>query len=100
MPVEKAGQVGIRRVNGGQQLHAIAGGDDHALGDAGHGGQGARRLRQLLARDGDALAQLDGRGLVVDADEDQGHYGPYLWTRLMTLAASTTSITRKTAPER
>src|SRR5271157_784587 len=99
MPVQKAGYVNGRRLNGGQNLDSVAGGDNHALGHSGHGSEGACGLRQLLAGDGDALAQLDGRGLVIDADECQSHCGPYLWMRLMTLAASTTIMMRKTAPE-
>ena len=31
-----------------------------------------------VAGDGDALAQLDGRGLVVDSNERQRHWAPYL----------------------
>ena len=99
--LQKAGQIGASGdFHGSQQLHAVAGGDDHALGHAGHGGQGAGGLRQLFAGDGDALAQLDGRGLVVHSDEGQGHWGPNLWTWLKRLAAQTAIITRKTAPER
>ena len=51
-------------------------------------------------RDGDALAQLDGRGLVVHADERQRHGAPNLCTWLKRLAAQTASITTRTAPER
>ena len=47
--MQKASQIGIRRIDRGQQFHAIAGGDDHALADAGHGSQCTRRLRQILA---------------------------------------------------
>ena len=42
----------------------------------GTGGEGARCFGQLLARDGDALAQFNGRGFVVDPDEDEtGSWG-------------------------
>jgi len=106
MSVQKVAQVGVGRLHcrlrfqGHKNFHAIAGGDNHALRHSGHRGQSARSLRQILAGYGDPLAQLNGRGLVVDADEGQGHLGPYLCTWLKTLAASTASITRKTAPER
>ena len=69
------GQVGFRRLDGGQHLHAVAGGDDHALANAGLRGQGAGGVGQIVARDGDAFAQLDGRGLVVDADENELAHG-------------------------
>ena len=100
VPLQKTSQAGSIRLHRGQNLDPITSGDDHAFGHSGHGGQGARGLRQIVARDGDPLAHLNGRGLVVDADEDQAHCGPNLCTRLKTLAASTASITRKTAPER
>ena len=41
----------------------------------GCGGKGASGVGQIVARDGDALAQLDGRGLVVDADENELAHG-------------------------
>ena len=58
-------------------------------------GQGARSLGQILAGDGDALAQLNGRGLVIHADERECHWGPNLWTWLKRLAAHTAIITTR-----
>ncbi len=53
-------------------------------------GKSAGRIRQLVARDGDAFAQLDGRGFVVDADENElAHGAPNLCTWLTRLAAQT-----------
>ena len=69
------GEVGVGRFDRGQHLNTVAGGDDHALADAGLGGEGASGVRQIVARDGDALAQLDGRGLMVDADEHELAHG-------------------------
>src|ERR1035437_8256578 len=100
MPMQEAGYICGGGVAGGQNLPAVAGGDNHALGHSWHGGQGAGGLRQMLARYGDALAQFNRRGLVIDADEDQGHWAPIPCTRLIILAAITASITRKTAPAR
>ena len=42
--------------------------------------QSAGGLRQIVARDGDPFAQLDGRGLVVDSNQGQCHGAPNLWT--------------------
>ena len=97
--MQEGGEVGVGRFEGGENLDAITGGDNHALGDAGGSGEGAGGLGQIVAGDGDALAQLDGRGLVVDADEGERHWAPNLWTWLKALAAKTASITMKTAPE-
>ncbi len=73
--MQKLRQVGFRRLDGGKYFDAVAGGDDHALADAGLRGKGASGIGQIIARDGDAFAQLDGRGLVVDADEDDLAHG-------------------------
>ncbi len=100
LAMQKAGQVGALAIDSGQHLDAVAGGDDHALCHAGQGSQGARGFGQFVARDGDALAQLDGRGFVVDSDERERHGAPNLWTWLTRLAAQTASMTTKTAPER
>ena len=101
MLVQKLGEVGFGRLDGGEHLHAVAGGDDHAFADAGLSSQGAGGIRQLIAGDGDAFAQLDGRGLVVNPDENElAHGAPNLWTWLTVLAAQTQSMTIRTAPER
>src|SRR3954463_15221212 len=88
------------RFNRGHNLHAIASGHNHALRHARQRRQRSRHLGQLVARDGDPLTQLNRRGLVVDADEREGHGAPYLCTWLNWLAAHTASMTRNTAPER
>ena len=45
------------------------------------------------------LAQRDGRGFVVHADEGKRHCGPNLCTWLKKLAAQTAIMTTSTAPE-
>ena len=45
VPLQKTSQAGSIRLHRGQNLYTVAGGDDHAPGNAGHGGQRARGLR-------------------------------------------------------
>ncbi len=97
--MQESSEVSLRRLDGSEQLHAVAGGDDHALSHAGDGGEGARGFRQLVAGDGDALTQLNGSRFVVDANDGEGHWAPNLCTWLMKLAAQTPIITTSTAPE-
>src|SRR5580658_1788286 len=92
-------RVGADSVDCGQNLNAVAGGDDHAFLHAGDGGEQARHFGQVVAADGDALAQLNGSGFVVHADEGQGHGAPYLCTWLTRLLAQTKSMTTTTTPE-
>ncbi len=99
MLLQKTGEVDGRRLGRGQNLNPVAGGNDHAFGYAGDVSQGAGDLGQFLAGDGDALTQFDGSGLVIHANDSQGHWAPYLWTWLSMLAAHTASITTKTPPE-
>ena len=40
--------------------------------------QGAGGLRQLVARNGDPLAQLDGRGFVIHPNQRERHGAPNL----------------------
>ena len=98
--MQEADQIGALSVHRGKYFDAVAGGDDHAFRHAGHCRKGAGGFGQLVAGDGDALAQLDGRGFVVDSDERQRHGAPNLCTWLTRFAAQTASITTKTAPER
>ena len=56
-----------------QHLHPVAGGNDHALLDAGIGRQGLHRFRQARLRNGELLAHFDRCGLVVHADDDEVH---------------------------
>ena len=57
----------------GDKFNAVASGDDHALGHSGMLGQFLAGLRQSRFRNGQALAHLDRRGLVIDADELELH---------------------------
>ena len=96
---EKCCDGNVVAFDGGQQLHAIAGGDDHALGDSRRRGQGARGLGQFVAADGDLLPQRNGRRFVVHANECERHWGPNLCTWLKKFAAQTAIITTSAAPE-
>src|SRR5580692_9415220 len=96
---EKAGELHLGPIDHGDELDAVAGRDDHALGYARHGGQRARGFGQLVTADSDALAQRDGCGPMIDADEYERHCGPNLCTLLMRLAAQTAIMTARAAPE-
>ena len=96
---EKCGNGHAVTFDGSKQFDAVAGGDDHALGDPGRGGEGARGFGKLVAADGDLLAQRNGRRFVVHADECKRHWGPNLCTWLKKLAAQTAIITTSAAPE-
>jgi len=96
---EKRGDGNVVAFDGREQLHTVARGDDHALGDPGHGGESARGLGQLVAADGDLLPQRDGRRFVVHADECKRHWGPNLCTWLKKFVAQTAIITTSAAPE-
>ncbi len=64
--------------------------------------EGARRVGEAASGDGEALANLDGRGVVVYAEEYeiQAHGVVNLWTAENWLAAHTARTTRKTKLER
>ncbi len=73
--------------------------------------EGAGGVGEARGGDGEALADLDGRGGVVDAEEDQSaaesgsglalaHGVVNLWTAENWLAAQTARTTRKTKLER
>jgi hypothetical protein len=55
----------------GEQLDAVAGGEDDGFADTGLVGEGAGRVGKALDGDGEALADLDGRGGVVHAEKEQ-----------------------------
>ena len=55
----------------GEEFDAVAGGEDEAFADAGLMEQGAGGVGEAVSGDGEALADLDGRGVVVDAEEDE-----------------------------
>ena len=93
-------QVGRVRRQAGEQLHPVAGGENHALQHPWRLHQRARRLLQLLRPNGQPLAQLDGRGLVVQPQQDNIHGAVNLCTELSWLAAQTLITTRNTRLER
>ena len=68
--------------------------------------EGAGGFGEPGGGDGEALANLDGRGVVVDAEEDEtslgcrAHGAVNLWTEENWLAAQTARTTRKTKLER
>ena len=64
--------------------------------------EGTGRVGEAAGRDGEALADLDGRGVVVDAEEDEirAHGVVNLWTAENWLAAQTARTTMKTKLER
>ena len=108
--VEEAEEVGFVVLRGrgvfleGEEFDAVAGGEDEAFADAGLVDEGASGVGEAACGDGEALAQLDGRGVVVDAEEDevliQAHGVVNLWTEESWLAAQTARTTRKTKLER
>ncbi len=101
MILQKLRKIHRRRLNRGHNLHPVAGRNDHALRHPRQSRKGPRDLGQIFARNGDPLPQVNGRGLVVYADQGQGrHEAPYLCTWLNRFAAHTASITRNTAPDR
>ncbi len=79
---DKVQQVGCVRLLAGQQFHPVAGGKDHSFHHPRRLHQGARCLFQLLRRDGQPLAQLDGCGFVVQPQQDDVHGAVNLCTEL------------------
>src|SRR5450631_249789 len=61
------------------ELGAVAGGDDDALPHRLVATQVAERGGQPLGHKHHALADLEGRGPVVDTDDEQGHEGRERW---------------------
>ncbi len=55
-----------------EELDAVAGGEDEGLADAVDLGEGAGGVGEARGGDGEALAQLERGGGVVDAEEDEG----------------------------
>ena len=90
----------------GEKLDAVAGGEDEAFADAGLMEEGAGGVGEAGGGDGEALADLDGRGVVVDAEEDEAslcrlaHGALNLWTAENWFAAQTARTTKKTKLER
>jgi hypothetical protein len=54
-----------------EEFDAIAGGEDEAFADAGLMEKSAGGIGEALSGNGEAFADLDGRGVVIDAEEDQ-----------------------------
>jgi hypothetical protein len=97
----------------GEELDAVAGGEDETLADARLVEEGAGGVGEAGGGDGEALAYLDGRGDVVDAEEDEAplgrargrglglvHGAVNLWTTENWFAAQTARTTRKMKLER
>jgi hypothetical protein len=55
----------------GEKFDPVAGGEDEAFADAGLVEEGAGGIGESRGGDREALAYLDGRGVVVDAEEDK-----------------------------
>ena len=55
----------------GEELDAVAGGEDESFADSGLLGEGARGVCEAGDGNGEALTQLDGRGGVIDAKQDE-----------------------------
>ena len=97
---KKLGQVRCIERLAGEQLHPVAGGKDHPFQHARGLGERAGGLHQFLRTDGQPLAQLDGRGFVIEAQQHDIHGAVNLCTELNWLAAQTLMTTRKAMLER
>lgn len=74
--VEEAWEVGRGGVLlEGEKLDAVAGGEDEAFGDAGLVKQSASGVGEAAGGYGEALAHVDGRGVVVDAEQHEAAGG-------------------------
>ncbi len=114
--MEEAGEVEVRWRSAvglvflqGEELDPVAGGEDEAFADAGLVEEGAGGVGEAFDWYGEALAYLDGRGVVVDAEEYEAarpvlgvlaHGAVNLWTAENWFAAQTARTTRKTKLER
>ena len=66
----------VRRERGrGIDFHAVAGGKDDAFSDEAGVAQRLKCAGNFLAGKGEAFAQLDGRGAVAQANDDDAHAG-------------------------
>src|ERR1700739_623394 len=79
-----------------QHLHPVAGGKDQTLPDSRVRQQRLRLGSQALRSDRQPFAQLNRRGLMVQACEKYFHGALNLWTELNTFAAHTLNIARNT----
>jgi hypothetical protein len=70
----------------GKELDSVAGGEDEAFADSGLVEERAGGIGETGGGDGEALTNLDGRGVVVNAEEDETSLGGHahgaanLWT--------------------
>jgi hypothetical protein len=91
--VEEAEEIGrCLRLRGfsivlqGEEFDAVAGGEDEAFANAGLVKEGAGGVGEAGGRDGKALSNLDGRSVVVNAEQDEtplcirAHGAVNLWT--------------------
>ncbi|MCU1252314.1 MAG: hypothetical protein JWQ49_5343 [Edaphobacter sp.] len=105
-----------------EEFDAVAGGEDEAFADAGLVEEGAGGVGEAGGGDGETLADLDGGGVVVDAEKDETplgrrrtglefgwglglglgwvHGALNLWTAENWLAAQTARTRKKTKLER
>ena len=103
--VQEAEEVGGFFLDG-QEFNAVAGGEDETFADSGNGRERADGVGEALSGDGEALANLDGCGVVIDAEENQRrisvltHGVGNLWTAESWLAAQTQRTTMNTKLER
>ena len=94
----------------GEDLDAVAGGEDEAFADTWLMDEGAGGVGETPGGDGEALPHIEWRGVVVDAEEDEfmarsgavviAHGAVNLWTEESWLAAQTVRMTRKMKLER
>jgi hypothetical protein len=73
--MQEAQEIGVGGLVGfvlpGDKLDAIAGGEDEGFADAGLMGEGADGVGKAGGGNGETLADLDRRGGMVDADQDE-----------------------------
>ena len=80
-----------------EEFNAVAGGEDDGFADTGVVGERTGCFSQAAGGDGEALAHVDGRGVVVDAEEREAHGRPANWCTLLTwFADQTASMMKKT----
>ena len=84
-----------------EELYAVAGRENEGLADALDGGERTGGVGEARWGDGEALANFERRGVVVDAEENQfAHGARNPWTVLIWLAEYTARMTMKTKEER
>jgi len=105
---ERCDGSGLEFVLHGEELDAVAGGEDHGFADAGLVREGARGVGEAGDGNGETLTHVNGSGGVVDTEEQEraglegevAHGALNLWTTERALADQTASTTRKTKLER